>query len=28
MNVSLKRLQTEDAAKSGKAAPKAAAAKG
>jgi len=27
MNVSLKRLQTEDAAKSGKAAPKAAAAK-
>ncbi len=28
MNVSLKRLQTEDAAKSGKAAPKADAAKG
>ena len=28
MNVSLKRLQTEDAAKSGKAAPKAAPAKG
>jgi len=28
MNVSLKRLQSEDAGKAGKAAPKAAAAKG